>query len=62
MNRKKISLLLAITVLISSLLTGCGVKTSDESSTLNGAPEKEGYVLDFSTEFNDGKLDTESWF
>ena len=61
MNRKKISLLLAITVLVSSLLSGCGVKPADENSVGNGAPEKEGYVLDFSSEFNEGKLDEEHW-
>lgn len=61
MNRKKISLLLALTMLIGSLLGGCGVSSPEESDLENGVPEKEGYVLDFSTEFNDGKLDTESW-
>ena len=61
MNRKKISLLLAITVLVSSLLAGCGVKPADENPVGNGAPEKEGYVLDFSSEFNEGKLDEEYW-
>ena len=59
MNRKKIALLLVLTMLVCSLLGGCGVKP--EESTLNEAPEKEGYVLDFSTEFNDGKLDEEYW-
>lgn len=61
MNRKKISLLLALTMLIGSLLGGCGVSSAEESDLENGVPEKEGYTLDFSTEFNDGKLDAESW-
>lgn len=61
MNRKKISLLLALTILLSSLLAGCGVNPADESTVENGVPEKEGYVLDFSTEFDDGKLDEEYW-
>ncbi len=62
MNRKYIAFILALTMLVGSLLGGCGVKTPAEESDLeNGVPEKEGYVLDFSTEFNDGKLDTESW-
>ena len=45
MNRKKISLLLALTMLIGSLLGGCGVSTAEESDIENGVPEKEGYVL-----------------
>ena len=48
MNRKKISLLLALTMLVCSLLGGCSVKSEEESDLENGAPEKEGYVLDFS--------------
>ena len=61
MNRKKISLLLALTMLVVSLLGGCGANPAEDSNLENGAPEKEGYVLDFSTEFNDGKLDEEYW-
>ena len=61
MNRKKIFLFFAITMLSGWLLVGCSVKPADESSVENGVPEKEGYVLDFSTEFNEGKLDEEHW-
>ena len=61
MNRKKISLLLALTMLVVSLLGGCGANPAEDSNLENGVPEKEGYVLDFSTEFNDGKLDEEYW-
>ena len=61
MNRKKISLLLILTMLVGSLLGGCGANPAEDSNLENGVPEKEGYVLDFSTEFNDGKLDEEYW-
>ena len=61
MNRKKISLLLALTMLVVSLLGGCGANPAEDSLVENGVPEKEGYALDFSTEFNDGKLDEEYW-
>lgn len=61
MNRKKISLLLALTMLVVTLLGGCGANPAENSLVENGAPEKKGYVLDFSTEFNDGKLDEEYW-
>ena len=61
MNRKKISFLLALTMLVVTLLGGCGTNPAEESDLENGVPEKEGYVLDFSTEFNDGKLDEEYW-
>ena len=61
MNRKKISLLLALTMLVVSLLGGCGANPAEDSTLENGVPEKEGYVLVFSTEFNDGKLDEEYW-
>lgn len=61
MIRKKLSFLLALTMLVCSLFGGCGVNPEEESSVENSVPEKEGYVLDFSTEFNDGKLDTELW-
>ena len=61
MNRKKISLLLVLTMLVGSILGGCGVNPAKDSSVENGVPEKEGYALDFSTEFNDGKLDEEYW-
>ena len=61
MKKRKISLFLTLTILIVSLLGGCGVTPKDETSDDKGSPEKDGYVLDFSTEFNDGKLDTELW-
>ncbi len=61
MFRKKISLLLALTMLICSVLGGCGMKPAEDDSCEQGIPEREGYILDFSTEFNDGKLDTELW-
>ena len=61
MNRKKISLLLALTMLVVTLLGGCGTNPAEDSSLVNGTTEKEGYVLDFSTEFNDGKLDVGYW-
>ena len=35
------------------------MKPAEDDSCEQGIPEKEGYVLDFSTEFNDGRLDTD---
>ena len=61
MNKKKLSLLLSIIMLFSALLGGCGVNPAEVSNLENVTPEKEGYVLDFSTEFNDGNLDAEYW-
>lgn len=54
-------MLLALTMLVVSLLGGCGANPAEDSNLENGVPEEEGYVLDFSTEFNDGKLDEEYW-
>lgn len=52
MFRKSIVFLLVLAILICLP----SVASAEES-----APEKEGYVLDFSTEFNDGNLNTEYW-
>lgn len=52
MFRKSIVFLLVLTMLLSLP----SVAYAEEN-----IPEKEGYVLDFSTEFNDGKLNTEYW-
>ncbi|MBR4051241.1 MAG: glycoside hydrolase family 16 protein [Clostridia bacterium] len=52
MYRKSMALLLALIMLVGSPL---GASAEDS------VPEKEGYVLDFSTEFNYGDLDTEYW-
>ena len=41
MNKKKISLLLVLTMLVGSLLSGCGVNPAEESDLENGVPEKE---------------------
>ena len=45
MNRKKISLLLVLTILIGSLLGGCGVNPAEESDLENGVPEKKAMFL-----------------
>ena len=45
-------------MLICLLSAGCVMAPEEECTDENGIPEKEGYILDFSTEFNDGKLDT----
>ena len=37
------------------------MNSDKDSSVENVPPEKVGYILDFSTEFNDGKFDTENW-
>ena len=52
MFRKSMVFLLVLAILIG-LPSGAYAEES--------VPEKEGYVLDFSTEFNDGKLNTEYW-
>lgn len=48
-------------MLIYLLSAGCVMAPEEECTDENGIPEKEGYILDFSTEFNDGKLDTQFW-
>jgi hypothetical protein len=72
MNKKCVTVLLTLTILVGSLLGGCGktqVEGSDSLNPSSGVSEasaadtqdKEGYILDFSSEFNDSKLDTEHW-
>ena len=52
MFRKSMVFLLVLTMLIGLP----SVAYAEES-----VPKKDGYVLDFSTEFNDGNLNTEYW-
>jgi len=68
--KKSLSLILALIMLmgLSSVGFCTEINEGDESGLSgasdeaeNGVPEKEGYVLDFSTEFNDGKLNTDYW-
>ena len=61
MSRMKLSLFFALIMLICLLSAGCIGAPAEESTDENGIPEKEGYILDFSTEFNDGILDTQFW-
>lgn len=52
MFRKSVALLLLLSFLASWPLT---------AAAEDAVPEKEGYILDFSTEFNGGSLNTEYW-
>ena len=70
MKRKSMVLLLVFTMLVGLLSAGCGdtipaAESGHDTEYVGGfkdsVPEKEGYVLDFSTEFNDSDLETEYW-
>ena len=67
MKRKSMVWLLVFTMLVGLLSAGCGdtipaAESGHDTEYVGGfkdsVPEKEGYVLDFSTEFNDSALET----
>lgn len=68
MHKVAIALLLVTFILTSSLLGGCvDFNYSNGSASLfsdtyaDSVPKKEGYVLDFSSEFDDNHLNLEYW-